>query len=460
MTTGGDIQGGFAGDFERLRGGLAGAGGGASTAWLTDLRRGAMDAFAAGGLPTVRNEDWKYTNVLPALRDRLSPVLAAELRVDEAALRSMLDRVAGLAPDSALLVFVDGNFFAAASRLAAVKGLRLGNLRERLDTDPAGLEPWLGKFLPASVHGFAALNTAFLDDGAVIEVADGAILESPIHVVHVSTKRTEPFVSHPRHVIVAGAGSSAMVVEHYLGMEGARYLTNAASEVFLGRGAILGHLRVQEESRAACHIARVQVEQAAGSSFVSHALGFGAAISRTEIALRLAGEEAECSLSGLYAVDGSRHIDHHLMVDHASPRTRSRQLYKGVLDDSSRGVFTGRVVIRPGAQKIKAVQNNPSLLLARGAVSETRPQLEIYADDVACNHGATIGRLSEDAMFYLLSRGIEPREARRLLVQGFAAEVVETLVPDALRKALTDLVGVRMGELGQAGDSTVEGGRS
>jgi len=221
----------------------------------------------------------------------------------------------------------------------------------------------------------------------------------------------------------------------------------------LARGAHLAHARVQDESRLASHVARLQVQQAAGSSLVSHAFGFGAAISRTEVAVTLAGEEAECSLAGLYAIDGSRHVDHHLMVDHAAPRTRSNQLYKGVLEDSSRGVFTGRVVVRAGSQKIKAMQSNPSLLLGRGAVAETRPQLEIYADDVACNHGATIGRLDEDAMFYLLSRGLDPREARRLLVSGFAAEVVEGITPAPLRDALTAMVAVRIGELGHGGAS-------
>jgi Fe-S cluster assembly protein SufD len=348
-----------------------------------------------------------------------------------------------------LLVFVDGCFRASLSRLGAGNGIGLASLRERLAGAPASLEPWIGRFLPLAGHGFTALNTAFLDDGAVIEIADGAIAEAPVHVVYLSTARQRPFVAHPRNLIVAGAGSSALVVEHYVGEAGARHLTNAVSEIALARGAALGHVRVQDESHAAFHVARVQVEQAEDSCFFSHAFGFGAALSRTEIAVKLAGEEAECNLAGLYAVDGSRHVDHHLMVDHARPRTRSRQLYKGVLEDSSRGVFTGRVVVRAGSQKIKATQSNASLLLGRGAVAETRPQLEIYADDVVCNHGATIGRLSDDALFYLLSRGIDPREARRILVSGFAAEVVDGVAEQALRSALTETVAARIGELGR-----------
>jgi Fe-S cluster assembly protein SufD len=449
MATSGSNTETFASDFTRVRSELSGG----SAPWLAALRDDAIAAFQAAGFPGARNEDWKYTSILPALRERLEPVLPTEPGADDASLAPLLAQATGLTPTSSLLVFVDGCFRASMSRAEACKGMRLLSLRDRLSTDPVQLEPWLGKFLPVAGHGFSALNTAFLDDGAVVEIADGAIVEEPIHVVYLATRRAGPFVVHPRNVIVAHGGSSAVVVEHYLGQDDARYLTNTATEIVLKPGAALGHVRVQQEAASAFHVARVQVEQRAGSTFVSHAFGFGAALSRTEIAVKLDGEEAECALTGLYAVDGSRHVDHHLMVDHARPRTRSRQLYKGVLEDKARGVFTGRVVVRAGSQKIKATQSNPSLLLGSGAVAETRPQLEIYADDVQCNHGATIGRLSEDALFYLLSRGIDPLEARRVLVSGFAAEVVEGVVPEALRVALTTAVGLRMGSLGQGAAS-------
>ncbi|HXC53576.1 MAG TPA: Fe-S cluster assembly protein SufD [Candidatus Limnocylindrales bacterium] len=449
MATGGSTTATFASDFERVRERLPGA----QAGWLSALRRDAIAELAGTGFPSIHDEDWKYTSVLPALRDRLEPVLPSEAVLDQSAAARLLALVTGLDPASPLLVFADGCFQPSLSRADAANGLRVTSLRARLESDAAPLERWLGKYLPAQTHGFAALNTAFLDDGPVIEIAEGAILEQPIHIVHLSTRRERPFITHPRGLVIAGDGSSSVVVEHSIGEAGARYLTNLATEITIGHGAAFGHVRVQDESHTAYHVARIQVEQAAGSTFVSHAFGFGAALSRTEIAVKLAGEEAECTLSGLYAMDGSRHVDHHLMVDHARPRTRSRQLYKGVLDDRSRGVFTGRVVVRKDSQKIKAVQNNPSLLLGAGAVSETRPQLEIYADDVACNHGATIGRLSEDSMFYLLSRGIDPLEARRVLVSGFAAEVVAGVVPESLRAALVEKVGIRMGELGRGGAS-------
>jgi Fe-S cluster assembly protein SufD len=461
----------FASDFERVKTSLAGA----SLPWLAELRTSALASLSASGFPSVRDEDWKYTNVSPALRDRLEPVLPSEVRVEDgSALLAggaasallfdaagktgtipVLDRrsgeefvaeMTGVVP--AILVFVDGSYQPSLSNVREKKGLRVSSLRERLSNDPASVERWLGRYLPASAHGFAALNTAFLDDGAVVEIAEGAAIDGIIHLVFLSTSREKPYVTHPRNVVIAGAGSSSCIVEHYVGADGARYLCNTATEIVVGRSASLAHARIQDDSPAASHIARIEVEQAAGSSFRSLALAFGAAISRAEISVRLAGEEAECDLAGLYAIDGSRHADHHLMIDHAQPRTRSNQLYKGVLDDSARGVFTGRVVVRAGAQKIKAMQSNPSLLLGRGAVAETRPQLEIYADDVACNHGATIGRLDEDALFYLLSRGIEAREARRILVSGFAAETIENVRPEALREALLAQVSQRIGRLG------------
>ncbi len=435
----------FTSDFERVRDALPGR----AAPWLAELRRGAMAALAARGLPSARDEDWKYTSVLPVLRDRLEPVLPSEIGADDSELLPLLARATGVDAADDLIVFVDGSLRPSLCRSAGQRGLRVSSLRERLNTEPAALAPLLGKYLPASLHGFAALNTAFLDDGAVVEIAAGAQLEAPVHIVCLSTLRATPFVSHPRHLVLAGEGSSAVIVEHYIGADGARYLTNSASEVILARGAVLGHLRVQDEARGAFHISRVQVEQSESSTLVSHAFGFGAALSRTEIAVKLDGEEAECRLSGLYLADGSRHVDHHLDVDHARPRTRSDQLYKGVLEDKSRGVFTGRVVVRAGSQKIKATQKNPSLLLGAGAVSETRPQLEIHADDVACNHGATIGRLNDDALFYLLSRGIDATEARRILVAGFAAEVVGNVVPERLRSALVEAVGRQVGALGR-----------
>jgi len=427
---------------------------GARLGWLDALRREARTRFEEVGVPGLRDEDWKYTDIAPAFRELPGPVPAGEVVFDSSAVAAVVGALPGLGERGLAIVFVDGHFDARLSRLdAGVRGVSISSLRELLGRDPDRLEGRLGKFLPAASHGLIALNSAFLDDGAVVEISDGAVCDTPINLVFVSTRRTGAFMSQPRNVMVAGAGSSVVVVEHYVGEDGARVLTNTVSEIEIGRGAAFGHVRLQREPAGASHVARLQVEQREGSSFTSHAFGLGAALSRTEVAVRLGGENAECTLQGLYAVQGKQHVDHHTMVDHAAPRTRSSQLYKGVLEDESRGVFTGRVVVRPAAQKIKALQTNPVLLLGDRAIAETRPQLEIYADDVACNHGASIGRISEEAMFYLRSRGIQPREARRLMVYGFAAEVVESLLPAALREAIGALVGEHVGTLGGAGQT-------
>lgn len=443
-----DIRSGLVERLGRSAGHLAGA----RLGWLDALRRDARTRFDEVGLPGVKDEDWKYTHIAPAFRDLPEIVLADEVRFDASAVAAAIRQLPGLGAQAPAIVFVDGHFAPQLSHLETpMRGVSIHGLRGLLGSDPQRLQGRLGKFLPTSAHGLIALNTAFLDDGAVVEISAGAVCDVPIHLVFVSTRREQAFMTQPRNVIVAGAGSSALVVEHYIGEEGSRAFTNTVSEIELGNDAAFGHVRLQCEPTSVSHVARLQVEQAAGSAFASHAFGIGAALSRTELAVRLGGEHAQCTLQGLYAVHGKQHVDHHTMVDHASPHTQSAQLYKGVLDDEARGVFTGRVLVRPDAQKIKAIQNNPVLLLGEGAVAETRPQLEIYADDVACNHGASIGRISEEAMFYLRSRGIEPREARRLMVYGFAAGIVASIVPESLREPVGELVARHVGTLGMGG---------
>jgi Fe-S cluster assembly protein SufD len=294
------------------------------------------------------------------------------------------------------------------------------------------------------VHGFAALNTALAGDGAVVRLARGAAAEHPVHLLFYATARKQPTLAQPRNLIVADDGSSATVVEHYAGEPGATYLRNAATEIALGRDAALVHVKVQAESESGYHVHRIQAYQNAGSSFTSHAIALGGALSRTEIATTLDGEGAGCALLGLYVVQGSQHVDHHTTIDHAKPRTTSRELYKGILDESSRGVFTGKVLVRKDAQQISAEQTNRNLLLADGAQVETRPQLEIYADDVKCTHGAAVGRLDEDALFYMRQRGIDPAQARSLLTYGFASEVLAELGIDDLREALEQTVLARV----------------
>jgi len=414
--------------------------------FLRTLREQAIARFSELGFPGAKNEDWKYTSVVPILRVPFHPVSSQSVRCDRERVVAAMNEIPGI-DDCPVLIFVDGHLLEECSRLDGMEGRggRIGSLRTALEVEPGFVEQHLGQYLGVGAHAFTALNTAFVEDGAVVHVPRGVALEAPVHVFFHASGRGGPAVAHPRNLIVADAGSSVTVVEHYVGVPETSYLTNQVTEISVGEGAAVAHCRIQDESEAAFHVGRVEVRQARDSSFRSHAIAFGGGLSRTEIHVALAGEGAECELFGLYAVGGEQHVDHHTVIDHAVPRTRSRELYKGILDGHSRGVFTGRVIVREDAQKISAAQTNKNLLLHDGAVVETRPQLEIYADDVQCNHGAAIGRLDEDKLFYMRARGIDEHEARRLLTYGFATEVVETISSPELRSTIERKVLGRLG---------------
>ncbi len=428
----------FLAEFERSRGELAGGAG-----WIGDLRRSAIGRFAEIGFPGSKNEDWKYTSVGSLLQIPFRRVARSGLSFDRAAVARA---VASIPADKAatVLVFVNGHFMAELSRSGepALSDLA-GSIRPRIEAEDGGLSGTLARQLDYGVHGFAALNTAFFEDGAIVRVPRATSCINPIHLVFYAEATSEPTLAHLRNLILVEPGARAAVVEHYLGDAQHPYLTNAVTEIALGVDATLSHCKIQKEDARAFHVHRIQVFQEAGSTFASHAVAFGAALSRTEIATVLSGHGASCSLYGLYMIGGRQHVDHHTVIDHAVARTTSRELYKGILDGQARGVFTGSVKVRRDAQQVSAEQTNKNLLLGEGALVETRPQLEIHADDVRCTHGATVGHLDEDAMFYLRQRGLDQASARALLTYGFAAEVLATLQPAELRSALErDLSGL------------------
>lgn len=421
-------------------------------AWLGKLRENAAARFAELGFPGPRDEDWKYTSAGPVLRHVYRSARVSKRDFDRDAVVATIETLAP-APGSVVAVFVDGVLASDLSRGLALDGkVVVAGLREHIERAPGALEGRLGRYFDGSAHGFAALNSAHLADGAVVRIARGTSGEAPIHLIFFATaaREQQPIAAHPRNLIVLEAGSSACVVEHYAGEPGV-HLTNAATEIVLERDASLSHLKLQREAEDAFHVHRIQVHQAEASSYTSHSIALGAQLSRTEIHVTLAGEQARCALHGLYAVGGTAHVDHHTTIDHAAPRTHSRELYKGILDDRSRGVFTGKVRVRRDAQQISAEQTNKSLLLADGAVAETRPQLEIYADDVKCSHGAAIGRLDEEALFYLRQRGIGEAEARSLMTYGFGNEVIETIEIGELAAALEAIVRERIGSAARGG---------
>jgi Fe-S cluster assembly protein SufD len=397
---------------------------GAVPAWVKRLRSAGMERFAALGFPTTRLEDWKYTDVA-RIADTAFRMPAANLAGPAAELARHL------ACDGApRLVFVNGRY---SETLSATHGLPAGAQTLPLSRAFEGhhVERHLASLADIERESFTALNTAFLNDGAYIHLARGTTVEQPIHVLFLSLPAADAVASHPRVLIVGEPGSAAVVVEDYAGRE--TYLTNSVTEIVVGENAGIDHYRLQREGADGFHVGTVEVRQARDSRLHSYAISLGAALARIAVSTRLEAEGGECVFDGLYMAKDRQHVDHHTSIDHRRPRCSSRELYKGVLDGKSTGVFSGKVFVRPDAQKSDAQQMNNNLLLSDDAVVDTKPQLEIFADDVKCSHGATIGRLDDDALFYFRSRGIDAKTARDLLIRGFAHQLLDRMSSDAVR---------------------------
>jgi Fe-S cluster assembly protein SufD len=403
-------------------------------AWLREVRRAAIDRFAERGLPTTRDEEWKYTSLAPlaATPFDLAADAAPEMPSEEDLARF------SMGPASwSRLVFVDGRY---AAKLSTVRPLppggRLGSLAEALITDEPTVRAHLAGAAEASAAeadgAFGALNAAFWADGAFLHVPAGVSLEDPIQLLFVATAPGGR-ADHPRSLIVLEPESRAVLVESYVALTDEAYLTNVSTEIALGAGAVLDHHRVVLEGRQGFHVGRTRVRQGPDSRFASCSVTLGGRLVRNDVDARLDAEGAECALNGLFVVGGVQHVDTHTVVDHVQPRTTSRQLYKGVLDGRARGVFNGRVVVRPGANGTDAHQTNKNLILSDGVEVDSKPQLEIFADDVKCSHGAADGQLAEDAIFYLESRGLDEVTARSLLTHGFANEVLGRIRVEPVR---------------------------
>jgi Fe-S cluster assembly protein SufD len=394
------------------------------------LREAAFARFGKLGLPTTQDEEWKYTSLAPLAQMRFEPAPDATVRD--------IDRWT-LGNGAIRLVFVNGRYRPELSSRAP-GGAFAGSLAFALAERPELVERELARHADHHRDALTALNTAFVEDGAFVHLPAGAVLEHPIHLLYVSSAPEKPTLTQPRNLIVAGANSQATVVETYAGVAGEVYFTNAVTEVVLGENARLDHYKLQEESARSFHLAATQVRCGRDSRFNSHSVALGAALARNELRALFASEGGECTLDGLYVATGKQHLDNRTLVDHQSPRCTSRELYKGVLDGHSRGVFSGRVLVRQDAQKTDASQTNKNLLLSDDAVVDTKPQLEIFADDVKCAHGAAVGQLDENALFYLRTRGIGQEAARGLLTYAFASEMVNRVRLGPLRARVRDLV--------------------
>lgn len=405
--------------------------------WLDELRGQAIARFAELGLPSPREEQWKYTRVTPIERRAFRPLGEFCIGLDQDDIAPYLFEDL----DGHTLVFVNGQYAPQLSRPGVAENrLRVASLAHTLAEAPDEVEPYLARYADLGANGFAALSAAFMGEGAYIHLPRDRRLERPIHLVYLSTAVEGDVFIHPRNLIVAADGSEGRVIESYVGMGEGRHLTNATTEVVLGANAAIEHIKLQHESSRAFHIAGLRVQQARSSRFTSHSLSFGGQLVRNDLCSLLDGEGAECTLNGLFVVGGRQHVDFHTTVEHARPHGTSREYYKGILDGRSHGVFNGRVHVHPGAQKTDSEQANQNLLLSRDAEVDTKPELEIYADDVKCSHGATVGQLDEEMLFYLRSRGIDASAARGLLTYGFAQDVIGRISLAPVRERLEGLL--------------------
>lgn len=401
--------------------------------WLAEIRRAAFDRFAALGFPTTRHEEWKYTNLAPLVKTTFAPADAAARNAKSAAIDAKVFDDKG----AIRIVFVDGQYSEKLSRAQSLpKGVRVGSLAAALDADDGVVQEHLTRHAEFDEHAFVALNTAMIDDGAFVHVPRGVKVESPIHVVFVATESAEPTMCHPRNLFVVEPQGEATIVESYVGLAESKYFTNVVTEIVVAENAYVDHYKVEDESTAAFHMSTLAVRQGRDSVLQSDTISIGGLLVRNEMNGILAGENGECTLNGLYRCMGNQHVDNHLRVDHASPHCRSWEYFKGVLDEKGSSAFRGRIIVREGAQKTDAKQTNKNLLLSNEAHADTKPQLEIFADDVKCTHGATIGQIDEEAMFYLRSRGVPPKAARELLIYAFANESLAEIKVKPLRQHL------------------------
>jgi len=410
--------------------------------WLLPMRKAGLACFAELGFPTLKDEDWRFTNIAPIAQ--LPFQLATPAAVNGAETQALEVALFTRLPGNRL-VFVNGFFAPELSLLKAVPGgVQIENLAAALAKDASLIEKHLGKYACTTGNAFAAMNQAFFSDGAFISVPASVMVDEPVQLIYISSAKHRGETMMPRNLIIAGANSKLSVVESYVSTKDKAYFTNAVTEIVAGDNASVEHIKLQDESTDAFHIATIAGEFGRTSRVDVHSIALGAKLSRNNILVNLAGEGLECVLNGLYLTRGEQLADHHMLVQHAQPHCASHEYFNGILDDKSKGVFHGRIYVHPIAQKTDAKQTNKNLLLSDDATADTKPQLEIYADDVKCTHGATIGQLNEESVFYLRSRGIDEVTAKRMLIHAFAGEIIERIQCDSAREEIDKLVWDRL----------------
>ncbi|MCX6377883.1 MAG: Fe-S cluster assembly protein SufD [Armatimonadetes bacterium] len=395
--------------------------------WLTSLRADAFARFTELGFPTRRDEEWRFTPVSP-ITETIFTAATQSVSAEEVALAPFTE-IGGTR-----LVFVNGKYAESLSEVRALpKGAVVVSIAQGFSEHAKTLEAHFGKYVQGENHAFVSLNTAFTQDGALVIIPRNATVEDPIHLLYLTVAGDTPTVSHPRTLILAGENAQVTIAEVYSGIGEGTTFTNAVTEIVLAPNAVVDHYKVQAESASAYHVGVQQVQLDRSGNFTSHNIAIGGALVRNEANAVLGAEGCECTLNGLYIAGTGQLIDNHTAIDHAMPHCNSHELYKGIIKGKGRGVFNGKIFVRKDAQKTDAKQTNQTLLLSKEAQINTKPQLEIFADDVKCTHGATVGQLSEESLFYLQSRGIGLEEATSLLTYAFASEVIGRVKIEALR---------------------------
>jgi Fe-S cluster assembly protein SufD len=415
---------------------------GEKTPEFHQVRKEALKNFSELSLPTLKDEEWRYTNISPLFKYnfslspddvKLSDMLLSKFRFDDL--------------HASLVVFVNGRYSKENSKLFDLpEGVIIGSISDAIKNNMNIFEKHFGKYAEYGSHIFTALSTAYTNEGAFIYIPEGKIVESPIHIISITSASGEKIITQPRNLFIAGKNSQATIIEHYVSEYDDIYFTNAVTEVVVEENAVVDHIKLQEESKNAFHIARMEVDQQRNSNFTSHSISTGGAITRNDINARFNESGGECTLNGLFLLENKQLFDAHTLMDHANPLCNSHEHYKGILDDNSKGVFNGKVLVRQDAQKTNAFQQNNNILLSNNALVNTKPQLEIFADDVKCSHGATIGQIDEEARFYLKSRGIGEEAATAILIHAFASDVITSIKIDSIRNYLEEILTKRFNQ--------------
>ncbi len=409
--------------------------------WLAAYRQSAFDQFQKTGFPTRRHENWKYTDVSRITKTGFMAANSTHNVIQTDVLASLRFN----AKNSHELVFINGQYSSEHSNIGKLNNkVIIGSLREALNNTPELIEASLNRYFDSKQHIFAALNTAFFNDGALICVPDNVIIKEPIVIYFISSNSGQPLAVMPRNLIIMGKNAQANVIESFRGLQDVVSFTNTITEIEMSDNAALEHYKIQQENTESFHISGTHLKLHRNSRVESYSVSLGGAIVRNDIVTELAGFGAKVILNGLYMGNGSQHVDNHTLVNHSKPHTQSEENYRGVLDDRAQGVFNGKVIVHKDAQKIEAAQSNANLLLSDHAEIDTKPELEIYADDVECSHGATIGQLDKNMLFYLRSRSLDEETAKNLLIFAFADEIIRRIKFAPLREQLEYNIGGRL----------------